>query len=313
MSAMMSATTVTAMLGLSAAVIWGAGDFAGGLGARRLHVLPLITIAHGFSILCLFSMVWVLHQPAPAGATLPWGVVSGVANGCALLAFYRALSLGNMGVTAAISGLLSAALPVLFSLVVAGPPHLKQQLGLVLAGVAIWLISGKPKESADSEPKDPHHRQRWVLAIIAGCGFGVFLVTMKLANPGGLLWPLVTSKIGSLSVVIPGWLLFAIFGTKQDARQTEDKPVQPRAGQAWRSGILAGVLLALLAGTFDTGGNFLFLAATRVGRLDIAAVLSSLYPASTILLAAWLLQERTSKRQSFGIASAVLAVALIAW
>ena len=307
----MNPTTLTAVLGLSSAVIWGAGDFAGGMSARHLRVLPLVTIAHGFGMACLLALVWFFHQPAPHGMIFGWGVIAGVANGCALLAFYRALSLGNMGATAAISGVLTAALPILFSLVTIGAPLPRQQVGLVLAAVAIWLISSKPIENADSllSASDPHfkqqQRERWMLAVFAGCGFGIFLIAAKLANPGGLLWPLVTSKIGSLSVMAVGWLFFLALRRRRDARPADEN-------SGLRSSLRVGAMLALVTGIFDTGGNALFIAASRMGRLDIAAVLASLYPASTILLAVWLLRERTSKRQSFGMAAAMVAVALIA-
>ncbi|HEX4021327.1 MAG TPA: EamA family transporter [Acidobacteriaceae bacterium] len=323
----MSATTLTVVLGLSAAVIWGAGDFSGGMSARRLPVLPVIAIAHGFSMVCLLGLVWFFHQPAPTGMPFAWGVIAGVANGCALLAFYRALSLGNMGVTAALSGLLTAALPVLFSLMTIGAPLPRQQVGLVLAAVAIWLIGSQPKANPNnaSLQQQRHQRQQWILSMVAGVGFGIFLITMKLANPSGLLWPLVTGKIGSLSIVLPGLLFVTVFHRRRSrpeshdaghtydaghARDDETRAPLP-AKQAMSSNLRLGMMLALLAGIFDTSGNFLFVLATRVGRLDIAAVLSSLYPASTILLAAWLLHERASKRQTLGMASAVLAVVLI--
>lgn len=322
----MSATTLTVVLGLSAAVIWGAGDFSGGMSARRLPVLPVIAIAHGFSIVCLLGLVWFLHQPAPTGMLFGWGVIAGVANGCALLAFYRALSLGNMGVTAALSGLLTAALPVLFSLMTIGAPLPRQQVGLALAAVAIWLIGSQPKANPnDASPQQQkHQRQQWILSMVAGVGFGIFLITMKLANPSGVLWPLVTGKIGSLSIVLPGLLFVTVFHRKRSrseshdvghdaghARDVDETRAPLPAQRGMSSNLRLGVMLALLAGTFDTSGNFLFVLATRVGRLDIAAVLSSLYPASTILLAAWLLHERASKRQTLGMASAVLAVVLI--
>lgn len=311
----MQTTTLTAVLGLSSAVIWGAGDFSGGLSARRIRVLPLVTVAHGFGMVCLLTLLWLFHPATPHGMVFGWGVVAGVANGCALLAFYRALSLGNMGATAAISGLLTAALPVIFSLVTIGAPLPHQQAGLLLAAVAIWLISSQPRQNADSllSISDPNFRRQqrmqWMLAVLAGCGFGVFLIATRLANSSGMLWPLVTGKIGSLSVMAVGWLLFLAF-RKQHA-------TQPAGEHAWLSSgpgsnLRAGLALALLTGLFDTCGNFLFLAASRAGRLDIAAVLSSLYPASTILLAVWLLRERTSKRQAIGMAAAVIAVALVA-
>ncbi len=143
-------------------------------------------------------------------------------------------------------------------------------------------------------------RKRIVLAVISGLGFGAFLIFLQQANRGGLIWPLAASRVGSLGLAVGGGLLFS-----RD-RFTEAPNDSGRRMQ-WK----IGIALALLASTCDTVGNFLFIAATRIGRLDIAAVLASLYPASTILLAIWLLKERASRRQAVGMISALAAVALI--
>jgi len=297
----------TSILGLSAALVWGAADFSGGMAARYLRVFWLVAISHAFSLACLLLFAWLFHQHIPPGHVLAWGLCAGIAGGLALLTFYRALALGDMGTTAAISGLLSAALPVLFTLATIGAPTLRQLLGFGLAAAAIWLIGSQPSMHEGEAPPNPTARKKLVLAVISGVGFGIFFIALRLANSGGLVWPLAASRVASMTIAISGGLFFSrrhFTATRADS----SGPKEPGGRtKVWK----AGIALAVLAGVCDTGGNVLFVAATRTGRLDIAAVLASLYPASTILLAAWLLKERTSPRQAAGMAVALVAVALI--
>jgi drug/metabolite transporter (DMT)-like permease len=306
----MTATTTTTVLGLSAAVIWGAADFSGGIGARYLRVYWLLAISHASSLIALVLLADLLHQPLPGTRILTYGLVAGLAGGTALLVFYYALSLGSMGTTAAVTGLLTAALPVLFSLTTIGAPSRRQLIGFVLAAGAIWLISSP---SSSNEQVVEGQRKKLALAVISGIGFGIFLIGLREANSGGLLWPLAASRVGSLSLAIAGGLILSRgrFTVEPEPKMILPSPSAASIQQAIRRRWMIGIGLALIAGTFDTSGNFLFVAATRIGRLDVAAVLASLYPASTILLAAWLLKERTNRRQALGMTAALVAVALI--
>jgi drug/metabolite transporter (DMT)-like permease len=136
------------------------------------------------------------------------------------------------------------------------------------------------------------------LAMLAGVGFGFYFVALKMAGPAGVIWPMATARMGSLSIC--GLMLLG--HTLRPWREDEAPAKLGRRAVGW----------SLAAALLDTSGNLLFLAATRAGRLDVAAVLASLYPASTILLAALALGERPTRRQALGMATAVLAVALIA-
>lgn len=302
----MTLAATTSVLGLSAAAIWGAADFSGGIAARHLRVFWLLAISHAFSLVCLLLLAGGLHQPRPDTHILTLGLWSGIAGGIALLTFYHALSLGEMGTTAAISGLLTATLPVVFTLATIGSPSRRQLAGFGLTAVAIWLICGQPSARRNTTHNE---RKRIVLAVISGLGFGTFLIFLRQANGGGLLWPLAASRVGSLALAVGGGLLFSRHRFTVDAttEPNSSSPHVPSLRGQWK----IGVALTILASACDTGGNFLFIAATRIGRLDIAAVLSSLYPASTILLAAWLLKERPSPRQALGMTAALVAVVLI--
>ena len=173
-----------------------------------------------------------------------------------------------------------------------GAPGWRRLLGFALAGAAIWLIAsaGTHGETAS--------KRAVLLATLSGLGFGIYFVSLKLAGTAGVLWPMGAARIGSASTA--AILLLGISLMRQDkvSGSTDGHRMQTLT---W---ILGGAAL-------DTCGNLSFLAATRAGRLDVAAVLASIYPASTILLAAALLKERTSARQRWGMLLALPAVVLI--
>jgi drug/metabolite transporter (DMT)-like permease len=297
----MTAATTTSVLGLAAAAIWGAADFCGGLAARKLNVFWLLAISHAFSLLGLVIIAKLLHDTVPGQHILLMGLWSGIAGGIALLTFYHALSLGEMGIVASITGLLTAALPVIFALATVGAPSRRQMAGFALAAAAIWLIGSQPIADPDARHQE---KKKLMLAVISGCGFGAFLIFLQQANGGGILWPLAASRVGSLTLAIGGGLLFSRERFLARGAQTAGAP---GLSSLWK----AGIALTLLSSICDTGGNFFFVAATKIGRLDIAAVLASLYPAATIVLAVWLLKERTTRRQAIGMAAALVAVVLI--
>jgi drug/metabolite transporter (DMT)-like permease len=284
-----------ALLALAAAVLWGGGDFSGGMGVKHAGgtmraALRVILLSHAVSLGILLMAAWWRGDAFPHGAPLVWGLVAGATAGVALACFYVALSRGAMGASAALSGLLAAAIPAAVSAGAEGSPGLLRLVGFLVAGLAIWLIAAGPNPEAKAAD-----RGTFWLAVVGGVGFGVYFVALKFAGSAGVIWPLATARMGSLAVCS---LLMAGMALKAAG---ETKVRLTRLVVAWAIG---AVLL-------DTSGNLLFIAATRAGRLDVAAVLASLYPASTILLAAWTLHERPTRRQGFGMAVAVAAVVMI--
>jgi drug/metabolite transporter (DMT)-like permease len=287
-----------ALLALAAAVLWGGGDFSGGMGVKQAGgtmgaALRVILLSHAVSLGILLVAAWWRGDVFPQGAPLAWGLVAGMTAGVALACFYVALSRGAMGASAALSGLLAAAIPAGVSAGAEGSPGLMRLVGFLVAGLAIWLIAAGPNPEAK-----PADRGTFWLAVAGGVGFGVYFVALKFAGSAGVIWPLATCRMGSLgvcSLLVGGFSLGAEAGAVK-VRLT-------RTVVAWA---LGAVLL-------DTSGNLLFIAATRAGRLDVAAVLASLYPASTILLAAWMLRERPTRRQGLGMAVAAAAVVMISY
>jgi drug/metabolite transporter (DMT)-like permease len=286
-----------ALLAVSAALLWGGGDFSGGMGVKSAGggvraALRVVLLSHVTSFCVLVAIARLRGDAFPHGVLLAWGIAAGVAGGLALTCFYVALSRGAMGASAAVSGLLAAAIPAALTIWQDGSPGVRPLIGFAVAGLAIWLIAAGPV----SDPEVG--RETAVLALLAGVGFGFYFIALKMAGPAGVVWPMATARIGSLctcSMMAAGLWIWP-------GKGGESKVRLGRRAIGWSLGT------ALL----DTSGNLLFIAATRAGRLDIASVLASLYPASTILLAALALGERPTRRQAVGMVTAVAAVAMIA-
>lgn len=273
------------------------GDFAGSIAVKRTGgavrgALFVILIGHLLSLAVVSALAMHAGDTFPHGAPLWWAIGGGAISSISLVAFYIALASGHMGSAAAVSGLLCAAVPAVVSGLTEGAPGWRRLLGFALAGAAIWLIAsaGSHGETAS--------RKAFLLATLSGLGFGVYFVSLKLAGTAGVLWPMGAARIGSASTA--AILLLGMTLTNRNAESGSPDGHRLRS-LAW---ILGGAAL-------DTCGNLSFLAATRLGRLDVAAVLASIYPASTILLAAAILKERTSARQRWGMLLALPAVVLI--
>lgn len=288
-----------AALGLLAAALWGGGDFAGSIAVKRFGgnvrgALIVVVTGHLLSLLVVGGLAAAHGAAFPHGAALAWAISGGAVSGMSLVAFYIALADGHMGSAAAISGLLCAAVPAVVSALTEGSPGTHRLIGFAFAGAAIWMIAsaGRSGEGAS--------RRAIVLSTLGGIGFGVYFVSLKYAGTAGLLWAMAAARIGSASMAALLLLALVLASSRGNNRPT---PLSTGPGRtlAW---IVAGAAL-------DTGGNMSFLAATQAGRLDVAAVLSSIYPASTILLAAWLLKERTTVRQRWGMALALAAVVFV--
>lgn len=257
--------------------------------------LRVMIAGHGISLVALAAVLFLTGSVVWNGPQALWGLGCGVIAGLSLAAFYVSLARGTMGASAAISGLLAAAIPAAVGIVLEGRPGTLRFAGFALAAAAIWLIAA-PSPEQDAAPAS---RSVMALAIAGGIGFGLYFAGLKFANRLGVLEPLALARTGSLLTSVA--LLLAVGRPVQSAPATRRHAWLTRAGWFWAVGV------AIL----DTGGNLLYIAATRAGRLDVAAVLASLYPASTILLAAAVLKERPNRRQLFGMGVAMAAVVMV--
>ncbi len=278
---MNSGTFTGATLSLGAAGVWGAGDFAGGIATKRATVFRVVAGAHACGLLLMLALAWATGEPIPPRSSLGWGVVAGITGAFGIAALYKALAIGRMGIVAPVASVLTGILPVLVSIRTEGMPDRIQLAGFGLALVSIWLIA-RPDGEIDS------HRGLG-LALLAGVMFGLFLVSGQQAGHHGVFWPLVAARTASTLL-----MLIIVAFSKSD-------------GRSFR----AALVPTLVSGLLDSGANAMFIAATRHGRLDVAAVLSSLYPASTVILARVLFKERISAMQNVGIVGALVSVALI--
>lgn len=279
----MNASGASAGLGLIAAATWGGSDFLGGLGARRAPALLVVASGHIVSFLLLLAYCLGAHIAPPGMHAMLYAIVGGFEGSIALAIFYRALAMGAMGLTAALTGLLTAAVPMVFSVIYDGVPGPFTAVGLCAGLGAIWLISHSPAKGGPTSPP-----AALLLGALAGIGFGAQLVLFKLASGGGLFWTMTSARAaGGLAMVLV--LL-----------------IKPPAGP-WRGFWLIGIS----AGLLDTFGNLVYMLTTQYGRLDVAAVVGSLYPAGTIVLAALVLHEFPTRRQMAGMALALGAVMLM--
>jgi len=343
----MNPSSTAAGLGLLSASTWGGSDFIGGLGSRRAPALLVVASGHMVSLLVLLAICLGTHLALPGRHDIVFSAIGGFEGALSLALFYRALAMGAMGLTAALTGLLTALVPVLFSLFYNGLPTLLASFGLAVGLAAIWLITHSP---AAKNPK-PNATKRWVpqlsflrpgnpksstgpvlrdaltpetssvphpirvlgemsgkpqpltnreniaptttptallLGALAGLGFGTQLVLFKMAAGGSLLWIMTAARAAGVAAML---LVLVV--------------IPPKA--PWRGFWLFGIL----AGALDTLGNLFYIQTTRFGRLDVAAMICSLYPAGTILLAALVLREWPTRRQFAGIALALAAVVLL--
>ncbi|HKV58066.1 MAG TPA: DMT family transporter [Ktedonobacteraceae bacterium] len=271
----------TVLFGLAASLSWGTGDFSGGLASRRVHAFSVVLAVYvvGVILLPILALAW--SEPLPSWSDTLWGAAAGLAGTVGLTAFYRSLAIGRMGINAPITSVLAAALPVIFSAFSEGLPRPLQMAGFALALLAVALVSRPQRASGRPEGLG--------LALLAGLGFGSFFILIGQVSAHAIFWPLTASRIASL-------LFMIVFMRIRGEKLLPKKSVLP---------------LLLLAGTLDVSGNVFFVLATHSGRLDVASILSSLYSAVTILLAAIILRERVSRIQAIGIALALGAIVLI--
>ena len=278
---MIAAGWLSAAYGLLSATSWGAGDFLGGLASKRTGVYAVVIGSQLFGVIALVAAALVLGDDTPSATHLAWAALAGVCGAIGLLALYRALAVGRMGLAAPVSGVLSAAIPVLVASRLEGFPGWLKMSGFVVALVGVWLIArtdGGGWRAADLG-----------LPVLAGCGFGAFIVIIARASGSAVLWPLVSARCASI-------VALAVFAALIRA---EAFPARSQ---------LATVVSA---GVADAAGNAFLVLAARTCRLDVAAVLSSLYPASTVVLARVVLDEKLSPTQAFGVLAVLSAIVII--
>jgi drug/metabolite transporter (DMT)-like permease len=283
------------LLGLAAAVLYGSGDFLGGMATRRAHVLAVLTVADTAAVIT--AMAAAAMFPGHASLVgLAWGISAGLIGGLGLIVFYIGLATGPMSVVAPVSGLVSTVLPVAVALAQGERPGAGVYAGALLCLVAVVLASSAgPTSAADGpeRPGSPGRGRAIGYGIISGAAFGLFFLLIRNAGQSGTFWPVAAGRIGELATVL---IAAAVLRRGLLPRGTDGRLL----------------LAAASAGVIDVVANICYVAATRTGMFGLAVVLASLYPGVTVLLARVVLGERLRWVQRAGLVLAAIGILLVA-
>jgi drug/metabolite transporter (DMT)-like permease len=276
------------LLALGSALSYGLSDFLGGLLSRRTSAWGVALVAQSSSALCTLVAALFI-EGSPHAGDFAWALLAGVGSGTGACFLYRGFAAGRMSVVGPVSAVGAALLPVLVGALTGERPSLVVWLGVVAALPGIWLVSSTPPD-----PLAPTERRSvadgLVDGVLAGLGFGLLFAALGQVPDTAGWWPLSLCQAVSVPSVL---VLAAVLGADWVPR-----------GRS--------VGLAALCGPLGAAATGAFLVASQRGYLTVAAVLTSLYPASTVLLAAAFLHERIHRAQGVGLGLCAVAVACVA-
>jgi drug/metabolite transporter (DMT)-like permease len=272
------------LAGLSA-LMYGAGDFCGGMATRKSPILAVLAFSQLTGLVVAAATALVMRQQPPGLSDLAWGAVAGVCGAAGLAALYTAIATTPVAVASPVAAVTGAIIPVLLGISLGDRPGTLAWAGIVLAFPAIVLLTWGPAGRTGHSVA----RRAALLGALAGLGFGLFFFAVSRTSHLSGLWPLVAARVTTMTVVA----LFALFARR---------PLRPARG---------GLPVIFLSGALDMGANIAFLLASRRGMLSIVAVVTSLYPGPTVLLAWAVFREHMSAARVAGLALAVTGVALI--
>lgn len=270
------------LVGLLAAVVWGTGDFTGGLATRGrnpYHVLALASVA---GMICLGIVAVLLGEAWPAPATLLWSASAGISGGIGIAALYKGLSVADAAVVSPPAAVIGAVLPVVVGATLHGRLSANEWGGIAAGLAGIWLVTGGSVSGWASGAAGLRY------AVPAGIGFGGFFVFIAQAPIGQVFAPLVVAKAVAVLLAL---LVVTVRGLGLPS--------------------LARHRLAFVAGVLDAAGNVLYLLAAQLTRFEIAAVISSMAPGATVVLATLISRQAVSISQKVGVGMCLLAIALI--
>jgi len=274
-------------LGLSSSICWGLADYLGGTQARRVPLATVMLVSQATGLVGVAIYAALSGEGAPGIVSLLPAAGGGAAGAAALTAFYRGLSIGTMSIVAPISAT-GAIVPVAVGIATGDRPGAIQIAGMALAVMGVVLASREARME-DSDAADSS-RLSILLALVAALGFGSFFVGVHASAGHSVLWSLVAARSSA----------FVLLGAGAIALRKEVRMAPATA------------LPLMLVGALDLTANALFAIASTKGLLSLVAVLGSLYPVATVLLARALLGERVRRVQEIGIVLALTGVALIA-
>ena len=273
-------------LALMAALSYGISDFAAGMASRKLTAGPVSAAVVVLTLLtAVVSVVLFPGDENPDAHVIWWGAASGFGSAVGTLALYHGLSVGRMSVVATLSAVLAAVIPAVVGVAMGDQLTLVVTIGILIAIPAIALVSWHPQS-------DEHGSAGAgvIYGVIAGLGFGLLFIALNQAGNEAGAWPVIPGQLVALVLVSP----FAVRGLR-----TSPETDRATAGLVLAAGVLSGAAVLL------------FLAATGHGELAIIAVLTSLYPAATVVLARIFLSEHWTRLQIAGMCASVVAVVLV--
>lgn len=278
------------ILGLVVALSYGAGDFFGGLASRRLATPVVVVLSQCVGLALLIGIVGLTGGHEAIADDVRSGALAGSVGLVGLLLLYRGLAAGSMSVVAPVTAVGAAVLPLTWGLLQGERPGVAALVGVVLALVAVALVAAPAEETAAGTTPVVSHRRELLLALGAGGAFGVVFILLGSTSGESGLWPVLAARLASVSLVTIGALA---------AGHRLAVPVGTR-------------LLVAGAGVLDVSANAVYVIAARQGLLSLVSVISSLYPAATVVLARLVLREVITPRQRIGLALALVGVLLIA-
>ncbi|MEI6385848.1 MAG: DMT family transporter [Spirochaetota bacterium] len=269
------------------ALLYGAADFAGGMATRRSKVEPVIILSQIAGACLALGFIIAARTPLPGPATIAWSLAAGVSGLLGLATLYKGLARGLVAIVSPVSALVAALLPALFGIATGERPSVLAVAGALLCIPAILFLSWQPGGGSDRQ----RSRRSIIDGLVAGAGFGCFFIALSRTGHDDGLWPVAFARLASLILMVS----IAVIGRRG---------VRPPKGSR---------RLAIVAGLADMGANILFLLATRSGLLSIVSVISSLFPAPTVILARIFQKERIPPLRAFGLGLALAGVALISF
>lgn len=276
---------MTAVLALFSALLYGTADFSGGQATRKNSVFSVMLLSQTAGILVALIAAPLVGPDAPRAADLAWGFLAGFTGSIGLAALYRGLAQHKAAIVSPVSALVGAIVPVAFGALLGERPSVLALIGGALCLPAIFLLSYEKGETRDRAEL----RASLLYGLVAGLGFGSFFIAISRTSQGSGLWPLLASRSASIAATAA----IVVVGKKGFSVARRDRPI------------------ALFAGIADMGANICFLLASRSGLLILVTLITSLFPAPTVLLARIFQGQRISLPRAAGIALALAGVALI--
>jgi drug/metabolite transporter (DMT)-like permease len=295
---------MAAALALLSSLIWGVSDFLGGFASRRASPLRVMVVATPAGAVLLFAIAPLIDGQLTTEA-IWWGIAAGTAGSLGMGLLYQALAMGPMGIVSPLTAVISAAVPVFAGLLDGERPGVLAWIGIALAGVAITLVSAEP-------PADEGHntlsRAGLLISIASGITIGLFLTLIARAPDDSGLWSVAFARVTSTLLILA--VAAAVWTISQERWANAGSASPAAEPKYWPPADVAGIAVAV--GILDAIANSLYLIATRSGLLSIIAVLAALYPATTVLLARFVLHERLRPIQRVGMVTALVAAGLLA-